>query len=1154
MSLIVSIDAGRLWESDDNGSESYQKTAKFRTLNVRDLLLRAFADTGFLSERLGEYGLELDVSSDFSSIGLDIEGIDFPPGQSGFFDLNLSEYTPSWDIALSEESPIFSVTYKFKDPYNYGDSFNGDGFVSLTVDIALLFDRSGLNQDLSVFQFDPLFETPISVSSVNAVGILLAYGQQFQEARGRSQQPLLIAVEQEQANTLVVPFDSDIIKASFVVESGSLIADPESNKPPILTYSTSPRSLVEAGDDLNAISGVSTSTVVLNASDSDGNPLTYLTTGWAPVSDSGLFSKIGVYGTAFLNTATGVVTYTLDNSSEQTNSLQDGQTVSDSFSVALTDGVQTTALEDIVFNIIGSNDAPSLEPVVAGSYVDSPGNNTSFSPIIGKLTADDPEGQTLSFGITDGSVANGFATRTGIYGTLTLNTTTGEYVYTPNAALINTLTTNATDAFTFTVSDNATGFVTTDFKVNISGVLDTIPPSPPVLLAVAGDNQINTAEKSSGVSLSGTAEAGSLVTIAWGESTRTTTASSAGIWSLHYAAAQIPSAGEYTLTLTSEDTSGNKSLATERVVKVVADNLPPTGLVLNNAGIPKKSASELLNTPLGTLVATDPDGQDLRYDLAPATTFNDNSLVDINPSTGVITLRPSVDQDNFAAILASRTALRISVTATEIVEPEAEAQEALAVGGTFLIPIIANLNNSAPTVVTPNEPVSLASVNEGANPSTLSGNTVSSLFGARFLDQNLDGSSNGFAAVAVVNDPSLMSQGRWQYRSASGSLWQNLPLLSESDPFILLSGDRLRFVPGPGFVGSPGSLSVRLLDNSNTWKRGRLNQGEALAVGGFGSASSDLLSLTTTVLPTPKRPTELRLVDVVGVPSSSSGTPFATAVGTDLDSPNSLEYTLVYATGASGANVSADFALNSSTGQLSRVGTAALNESAISFRLAVSDGQTTPLERSFTLGVLNNTNLAPQINQQATLPQLSPVLEGASNPPGDTVGDLFASSFQDSSAGSQQVSNGTTFAGVAIIQNAAKPLQGAWQYRLTPDGSWLALPQVAETTPFLLAATAELRFLPRPGFSGSPGSLNVRLLDGSESFISGLRAGALSSGGSSSASASLLTLSTQVNPQPQAPNALFLASGALLPFDLTSSNTPIATTMLCLAWLVILYI
>uniref|UniRef100_UPI0037DA72CB hypothetical protein n=1 Tax=Vulcanococcus sp. TaxID=2856995 RepID=UPI0037DA72CB len=109
MSLIVSIDAGRLWESDDNGSESYQKTAKFRTLNVRDLLLRAFADTGFLSERLGEYGLELDVSSDFSSIGLDIEGIDFPPGQSGFFDLNLSEYTPSWDIALSEESPIFSV-------------------------------------------------------------------------------------------------------------------------------------------------------------------------------------------------------------------------------------------------------------------------------------------------------------------------------------------------------------------------------------------------------------------------------------------------------------------------------------------------------------------------------------------------------------------------------------------------------------------------------------------------------------------------------------------------------------------------------------------------------------------------------------------------------------------------------------------------------------------------------------------------------------------------------------------------------------------------------------------------------------------------------------------------------------------------------------
>jgi len=59
----------------------------------------------------------------------------------------------------------------------------------------------------------------------------------------------------------------------------------------------------------------------------------------------------------------------------------------------------------------------------------------------------------------------------GIYGFLTLNTSSGDYTYTPNAAAINALTANAADTFTFSVSDG-TASATTGFTINITGSND----------------------------------------------------------------------------------------------------------------------------------------------------------------------------------------------------------------------------------------------------------------------------------------------------------------------------------------------------------------------------------------------------------------------------------------------------------------------------------------------------------------------------------------------------------------------------------------------------------------------------------------------------------------------------------------------------------
>ena len=63
------------------------------------------------------------------------------------------------------------------------------------------------------------------------------------------------------------------------------------------------------------------------------------------------------------------------------------------------------------------------------------------------------------------------ASLAGTYGSLTLNTATGAYTYTPNAAAINALTANAADTFTFSVSDG-TASATTGFTINITGSND----------------------------------------------------------------------------------------------------------------------------------------------------------------------------------------------------------------------------------------------------------------------------------------------------------------------------------------------------------------------------------------------------------------------------------------------------------------------------------------------------------------------------------------------------------------------------------------------------------------------------------------------------------------------------------------------------------
>lgn len=137
-------------------------------------------------------------------------------------------------------------------------------------------------------------------------------------------------------------------------------ADEQQNRAPTLEASKPFEVLVEAGELLDGtpVLGQSTSTIQLTAADPDvGDKLTYNTSGWTSVqdadgNDTGVFTMAGTYGTASLDTATGIVTYTLDSSVD----LPHGATRTETFTMSVNDGTVDSNSVNLEFTINGTGD------------------------------------------------------------------------------------------------------------------------------------------------------------------------------------------------------------------------------------------------------------------------------------------------------------------------------------------------------------------------------------------------------------------------------------------------------------------------------------------------------------------------------------------------------------------------------------------------------------------------------------------------------------------------------------------------------------------------------------------------------------------------------------------------------------------------------
>ena len=157
---------------------------------------------------------------------------------------------------------------------------------------------------------------------------------------------------------------------------------------------------------------------------------------------------------------------------------------------------------------------------------------------------------------------------------------------------------------------DAAGNISATGKPAGAVTVDATAPIPAVIAQVAGDGIVSAAEKAAGVTLSGTGEQGSSVSVVWGTVTKTATVNASGAWSVAFASTDVPADGETTVRVTLTDLAGNVSTQAQQTVtvdtKVLIQGNIVAGPVIANNGLTVSiftSAGSLLQS--GVVVAND---------------------------------------------------------------------------------------------------------------------------------------------------------------------------------------------------------------------------------------------------------------------------------------------------------------------------------------------------------------------------------------------------------------------------------------------------------------------------------------------------------------------------------------------------------------------
>lgn len=173
-------------------------------------------------------------------------------------------------------------------------------------------------------------------------------------------------------------------------------------------------------------------------------------------------------GTLVLNATTGAFVYT-----PHTN-----YSGSDSFVVTVFDGKGGTTTSTISIGVNPVNDAPTATNQSLTTDEDTPLN--------GAIVASDVDGDTLTYSVTT-TAANG---------TVTIDSATGQFTYTPNANY------NGNDSFVVTVSDGKGGTTTSTISIGVTPVNDN-PVANDDLAAVEQNGSVIVAVRNNDIDVDG---------------------------------------------------------------------------------------------------------------------------------------------------------------------------------------------------------------------------------------------------------------------------------------------------------------------------------------------------------------------------------------------------------------------------------------------------------------------------------------------------------------------------------------------------------------------------------------------------------------------------------------------------------------------------
>jgi VCBS repeat-containing protein len=165
--------------------------------------------------------------------------------------------------------------------------------------------------------------------------------------------------------------------------------------------------------------------------------------------------------------------FTLDDRDPTLQSLAEGQTITQIYTVTFTDNHGASVSQDVTVTITGTNDAPTLSDVKIGTLADTAATD-SFSDLTGHLHGSDVdtgEAATLTYAVLD-SPNHAVTTVAGHYGSLTVNLH-GAYSYVADAAAINALPAGSySDNFTVQTTDAHEATGTATLTVEVTGAND----------------------------------------------------------------------------------------------------------------------------------------------------------------------------------------------------------------------------------------------------------------------------------------------------------------------------------------------------------------------------------------------------------------------------------------------------------------------------------------------------------------------------------------------------------------------------------------------------------------------------------------------------------------------------------------------------------